>query len=443
MSEANKIPKQETKKLKDLFNMKFIIPKYQRPYKWDSEKVIQLLEDIFEFVIIQKNVYRIGNIIVHEDSEELNIVDGQQRLTTLSLILLCLNENEKLLLKDDIKYNSKISFSNIQKNHGIINKWLSARFPGEEKKDVFLATIKEKCEFVVFTVFGQDEAFQLFDSQNARGKTLEPYDLLKAFHLREMENELSDNKMKCVLLWEKAVEKGELKPILEDNLFRIRKWTKGERIYNLSKNEIDEYKGISLHKIQKYNFEKSARLLDGYIEELQRDKCLKTFQEHSFPFSITMPIMNGKRFFEYVQHYIILKNTLLKKDEKFKSFYKEYCEDYDGAKRSGDTKVKNLYENVLLFIADKYGISEIDSDLYKAIYKEVYLLRVQNPRIVLESILNYKNDIKLFKIINNSISLNKLEYLKYKIFEVNDKKEKTEQLVKGTLHIKNFINDTK
>jgi hypothetical protein len=438
------IPKQETKKIKNLFDKNFIIPAYQRPYKWDSIKVIQLLEDIFEFVIIQKKDYRIGNIIVHQKNGELNIVDGQQRLTTLSLIINFISQEKVLLLKDNVKYNSTISFFNIKNNYNTIGKWLISKFPEDNKREDFLKNIKDKCEFVLFTVFNDDEAFQLFDSQNSRGKALEPYDLLKAFHLREMENDSNEDRMNCVELWENSIKNNKLKPILEDHLFRTRKWTKGERVYNLSKNEIDEFKGISLHKAQKYNFENSIRIIDGFIENSQKDKILANFQvPQNFPFSITMPIINGKRFFEYIQYYIHLKDTLLKKDEEFKNFHKEYCTNYYGAWRSGDVKVRNLYENILLYIADKYSVFEIKDDLYKAIYKEIYLLRVQNQRIVLESILNYKNEIKLFKIINNSISLDKLEYLKYKTFEVIDKKEKTEELVKGTLHIKKIINGIK
>lgn len=80
-----------------------------------------------------------------------------------------------------------------------------------------------KCEFVLFTVSKQDEAFQLFDSQNARGKTLEPFDLLKAFHLREMECDSEDDRTKCVERWETSVDNGTLKSILGNHLFKIRK----------------------------------------------------------------------------------------------------------------------------------------------------------------------------------------------------------------------------
>ena len=51
--------------------------------------------------------------------------------------------------------------------------------------------IENRCELIVVITSDVSEAFQFFDSQNARGKALYPHDLLKAYHLREM-NDISD-----------------------------------------------------------------------------------------------------------------------------------------------------------------------------------------------------------------------------------------------------------
>src|SRR5690606_24771491 len=60
------------------------IPFYQRPYKWTTKNVIQLVDDI----ILHKNKssYRLVTIVIHEEKNKLNIVDGQQRTVTLILI---------------------------------------------------------------------------------------------------------------------------------------------------------------------------------------------------------------------------------------------------------------------------------------------------------------------------------------------------------------------
>ena len=96
----DKIPTLEEKYLKDIIEEKFEIPIYQRPYKWRKEHVIQLLDDLYENIYLKNDsIYRVGSIIIHDDNktQTKNIVDGQQRLTTLSMILFFLNSDQKLL----------------------------------------------------------------------------------------------------------------------------------------------------------------------------------------------------------------------------------------------------------------------------------------------------------------------------------------------------------
>eukprot|EP01041_Mallomonas_annulata_P038144 gene38144-61586_t len=91
-------PEQKIVKLNQLVqeNLKLTIPVYQRPYKWTDKNVIQLLDDIFQYVILKNKTYRIGSLILHYDEKlENNIVDGQQRLTTISLLLRILDQDFK------------------------------------------------------------------------------------------------------------------------------------------------------------------------------------------------------------------------------------------------------------------------------------------------------------------------------------------------------------
>ncbi len=83
------------------------IPKYQRPYKWTAKNVIQLLDDIVEAKNENKEIYRVGTLILHQDQEVgaeekiYNIVDGQQRIITFSLLLKALHEVSKIPLEDE------------------------------------------------------------------------------------------------------------------------------------------------------------------------------------------------------------------------------------------------------------------------------------------------------------------------------------------------------
>jgi hypothetical protein len=443
---AENKPTQEIKKLSDLTTENLTIPPYQRSYKWNDYHTVRLLDDIFEFVILQKKIYRIGNVILHNDNENKNIVDGQQRLTTISLLLKLLDSYFTGLLLNQ-KYKHKISKENIVSNYNVIDKWLLAKFGNDNKKRLeFYKQILEKCQFVLFTVFNQDEAFQLFDSQNARGKDLEPYDLLKAFHLREMDNDSEDDRTKCVERWEKSVDDKTLKPILGNHLYRIRKWTKNEKKYDFTKSEIDEFKGISLHQKQQFPYESSLRMLDGFVENAQNDKFLKNLQvAQSFPFSVTMPIINGKRFFEYVDYYIVQREKLFdlnKEDlikatsEEFVKFFNDYCLNYHGSGRSGDKKVRNLYENIMLAFIDKFGFVDDFENFYKAFYRDVYSIRCNSKRISTETILN-SSAKSIFQKINDSVNpdgLKKYQFQSYKIEKQDD------DMVKGIEIIKNFIN---
>lgn len=443
----NFIPTQGVIKLNELVKEKLIIPIYQRPYKWTEKNVIQLLEDIFEYVIVKNKNYRIGNIILHSENATNNVVDGQQRLTTISLILKILESSFNSLLLNE-KFKHTISKNNIVYNYRIIFQWISTKFGNDEsKKNDFKAKILNKCEFVLFTVFQQDEAFQLFDSQNSRGKALEPYDLLKAFHLREMDFDSEDDRTKCVERWEASVDNGTLKPILGNHLFKIRKWSKNEWKYDFTKEEIEEFKGISLHQKQRYPYESAMRMLDGFVDNAQNDKFLRNLQvAQTFPFQITTPIINGKRFFEYVDFYITQREKLfdLNKEDSIKAvmpefvkFYDDYCKDYYGWLRSGDEKVRNLYENILLAFIDKFGYVDDFENFSKAFYKLAYLIRCEKKRITVETIMN-SSARQVFRIINDSVSPDTFKNYQYKTYQIDKN-----NLVNGIDEIAKFITGEK
>jgi uncharacterized protein with ParB-like and HNH nuclease domain len=80
-------------KVKDFFNGRFFeIPKYQRGYAWEVQNVRDLFDDIAESIESGTNHY-IGTIVLsrdQSDDEKFHVVDGQQRITTISLIIKAL-----------------------------------------------------------------------------------------------------------------------------------------------------------------------------------------------------------------------------------------------------------------------------------------------------------------------------------------------------------------
>ncbi len=77
-------------KIGELLQQDLTIPAYQRPYSWNEEQVIALVNDLIEAFEKEKKNYLIGNMIF----DKKDIVDGQQRTITLSLIVYFLMKKE-------------------------------------------------------------------------------------------------------------------------------------------------------------------------------------------------------------------------------------------------------------------------------------------------------------------------------------------------------------
>lgn len=212
-------------KIKELFTMDLILPSYQRPYSWSVKASNTLFNDTFQAFKNGIKEYRLGSIILHkEEAEKYSIVDGQQRLTTLSILIYCLRYDEKGILKE--KYSelsdekgmlkerySKLSEGNIIRNFRVLDRRI------KELKDDELRDYEEyllnQCTVVQIVTDSEQEAFQFFDSQNYRGKALSPHDLLKSYHLREMDRESENQKVEIIKQWE------EIKQEDLDDLFKI------------------------------------------------------------------------------------------------------------------------------------------------------------------------------------------------------------------------------
>ncbi len=375
----SEVIKAEVNTLSKIFEKQLKIPEYQRPYRWKSEKhVKQLLEDIENEIKKESEEYRIGTVILHDN----NIVDGQQRLVTLTILLRILGTTAKLnLLNED--FNHIESKNNIKFNFNYIQNYLKLYTP-QKKADVE-RFVMNNCSMVVISLSKLSEAFQLFDSQNARGKSLAPADLLKAFHLREMEDNTELEKKESVLKWEKAIDEGILNEVISKYLFRIRMWKDKKWKYFFTSSEIERFKGISILRTIK-----EGKIYPFVLASMERSM--------SNNFQIDEPIINGKRFFDYVEHYVQIYKVLL-------SFYNNSAKHglafkYQGSYRIGDRRLKYLYMNSLLCYYDKFGEDEEFLDFAKDLYRWVYSKRLEKSRIRYETILDllktdYKNPIRL------------------------------------------------
>jgi hypothetical protein len=258
------------------------------------------------------------------------------------------------------------------------------------------------------TLDNLSEAFQFFDSQNARGKALAPYDLLKAYHLREMMDSTEQaQRLYHVGLWEQGVAPDDnsinLHTIMGEFLFRIRRWVGGDYGIQFSRHNIDVFKGINLDKTN-YAYVESMLALDNAVQSYNADTVrLWDKQQKSYPFQVGQVIINGQRFFEYIQHYLALHNRLFSaEDALLKSFVNQHTQ-YGGSYRKGDSYVKNLFMCVVMHYYDKFG----DIELQKAAemcFLWSYRLRLELQRIGMDSIDNHARDAQgLFRRISKAV----------------------------------------
>lgn len=392
-----------------LSNSQLQIPHFQRPYKWTVKNVTQLIDDVQRFT--GNNPYRIGTIVIYKDEEgNLKIVDGQQRTISFLLITKAIQKRKlKYINSESLKesissltnfkprFKSDISIKNIQDNYKAIERKI------EKVDEAFMHYFYNKCEVTYFVINDVSEAFQFFDSQNARGRDLEPHDLLKAFHLRALdpkENNISDRQVaKLVDAWE-AMDSKELSALFADFMYRVRGWCKGNSSRYFTKKDTPLFKGINLNKV---GFDPYTQIYKLAVEKINQDAL--SGNEVPFPFQLDRDIINGSHFFEMVSHYKSLYNKLKANNYELSPAAQEIMQTldrYEGRTRTGDKYVRMLFDCGLLYFVDKFGYSEISNAIEK-IFIWAYTLRLTYQNLSLASVDNYVvQEINFFRIIRDA-----------------------------------------
>ena len=389
------------------------IPSYQRPYKWNRKHIRNLFYDLRD--AMGKKEYQIGSVILHEN-DGYDIVDGQQRLISISLFLHLLDRLENY--KGAKQLLSAAVFGELSCYHASenYNEWENlTQLVGENQAKDICNFLLENCAVSVITMPQErlSEAFQLFDSQNNRGKSLEPHDLLKAYHLRKQDFE--DEKI--VEKWEQFVEDKDLslKELFDKHLFRMRRWSRGETgltnkrygsYLRFTEDFIDDFKGVDLNQ----NF--------PYLELYRHIE--------KFPMSITMPIIDGSKFFEYIEsaHETIKdhKNFLNEKlglsneserEEKNLTYPEGMLKIYNSSK-GRYLKCHNLFFNVCSLFAERFGKEELSKEIVETLFIWVYYPRVKSRAIYDLTVGKYaaggrfrqKEVQKLFQLLAHAVTPN-------------------------------------
>lgn len=373
--------------VKELMQEPLKIPNYQRPYRWSTESAGILFADMYSAFDEKVPEYRIGTAVLHFENDSYNIVDGQQRLTTLSILLYCFSEvtknpeyeNLSKLLSAENAFDGQ-SAKSVMENFQILNR--KCKELGDvEKLTSFADYVLDKCTLVKIVTGSEQEAFQFFDSQNSRGKPLAPHDLLKSYHLREMACESEDDKIKIITEWENKDQK-DLAIFFASNLYPLVNWYKNCNGLYYSVKKIKTFKGIKEARDKPdFNFAAYHTAANRCIEQAEKE-TQGSGREHP-QFQLTQPLIAGRRFFQYTLHYYQLYKDVAALIDK------TYNEQLAPKYGSGNSYVRNLFVNVALFFADRFNFDSLTEIRLKRLYEWCYSLRIVMYAVRVETINNY------------------------------------------------------
>lgn len=257
----------------ELLTWELRIPDYQRPYSWREKNIRDFLVDID---LWQKDTnkagipYHLGTVILKEQKDKtFDVIDGQQRLTTLAIIAY-------------LQGNANIPLLNSRKNYGEaeIQTILRARsyIRNFEYKIYF-----EQIELSVVALSQdqpEDLAYTFFSNSNSTGKHLSDYDLLKTHHLRYISDGATAERFSK--RWHDLEKSGKQDEVLQCMLFRLRKWINNESFPIDANNR--ESRDI-------FNHYKSVDLLRDFPSGSQ------------IHFRFNSLLSGGKEFFDYTEYY--------------------------------------------------------------------------------------------------------------------------------------------
>lgn len=168
-----------------LSDSRLTIPEYQRIYCWATTDITRFWASIRDL----KELH-LGSIILYENGEKKEIVDGQQRLLTLSLMLHILSLKKAPLAPGPALPLLELETDNSEEIRNIANaKWVIEEILFSGLNDGEIENIRKKIRNIQVTQVTvandyPDLAYVFFNNQNSKGEKLTDFDLLKAHHLR-------------------------------------------------------------------------------------------------------------------------------------------------------------------------------------------------------------------------------------------------------------------
>lgn len=342
---------------------------YQRGFVWADVKMLQLLVDLRDYQKEPdpKPPYYMGAILLHRSEEKQRrfVIDGQQRLTALSVL------HHHLMQR--VPETCALNYSPQSERHIQTAARICAAWPGHLDPAIF-----DQIVFTEISVSELDLAFTFFDTQNNRGVPLHATDLLKAYHLRavigETETQKENLQIHCASRWE-VLQQAALplahpqeivQTLFTRYLWRARRWT-GQQAYEgghdglLGEFQTDTLQAngasntIPLYRARSNQHAMSLSLdTDGH-SELHAAPITREPQAAELPFAIRQPIHRGIGFFLYTDKYVALMRWLLLLEPIEDKQVLLFREVFDTMVKANSLYLQEVFLLSALVYADQFG----------------------------------------------------------------------------------------
>jgi uncharacterized protein with ParB-like and HNH nuclease domain len=392
----------ELKTVSELLGMNFFIPSYQRGYRWTPQQVKDLLDDICDFKPHKDEWYCLQPLVVKQKNEnQWEVIDGQQRLTTIFLIIHYFNEmwvgkqkisepiiayqtrNDSYQFLREMKVEdnneviineSNIDYQHISSAYQTINNWVIEKRKGKFDENEFQSKFKEKTKVIWYETDTAQDGRDIFSRINMGKIPLTNAELIKALFLNssnfKTENNIDEERIRLKQL-EIATEWDIIETDLHNDEFwlfinkeEIQKETRIEFLFELlvgkSANTEDNY--FTFRKFHEKFTDNTEQIITDNWKEIKR--CFQTLQNwfdnrelyHKIGFLITL----GED----------VKNLIIKSQTQNKSDFTVFIDD----------KIKNKFSNIQIDDIE-YGNGNIRS-----------ILLIHN----IQTMLNNKNETSRF-----------------------------------------------
>lgn len=206
--------------IEDIFNggdhVTYEIPIYQRNYAWEKDEIAALVRDVLDACEKHKDTYFIGTLVTYDKGDNtFEVIDGQQRLTTLFLILKALSQEtrNKLTYRARKRSNATIekipSFRHEYLDEGIKRGYENAyqaigEIVTKEKEQLFASYLLNHVHIIHYRVPKDVDLNHYFEVMNSRGEQLEKHEIVKAKLMNKLDDER--DKIKFAAIWEACSE---------------------------------------------------------------------------------------------------------------------------------------------------------------------------------------------------------------------------------------------